>query len=284
MDFLFDLKAQLVINEFLQNSFLSRAHIFFLFLSWLDTTPYYLTLCGLIRVSLKHRVSTRYVYLLSFMPFLASYLKDFFKLPRPGHYNPELDFTEIGPSLGFPSGAAMGAVVIGALIFRHSSSQKGKIFALLYIFLMSLSRLYLGAHFFVDVIAGLFFGGLVWLFYLILEKKLLSLKSPLSGFSFFFFTFVGLSSMHLALPTESTWDLILMLSGFSLGVFFMRDDFSVKRSFKNYLILIIGLLLTFSLTEAPYPSVKILGLIFIGFWLSSGCLLTAHYFDSRESS
>lgn len=277
MDFLFNFPGQIFINEFLQKSFLSYFHLFFLFLNLLDTTPYYLTLCGFIRCSLAPKISTRYIYLLSFLPFSASFFKHLFNLQRPGYINPELDLVPIGTRHGFPSGAAIGAVIISALIFRHFPSVKGKIFAFFYLFLMCLSRLYLGAHFLIDVLGGLIFGGLIWLFYLAIEKKLISLKEPMGCLKFVSLSALFFVLMCLIHPKTTTHEIVLMLSGFSLGRFFIRKNLKTEVSMKSFLIMALGLYLLFFLTLVPFFSVKILGLFLVGVWLSSGCLLAISY-------
>ena len=93
------------------------------------------------------------------------WLKTVFMRPRP-----ELALLS-EPSFSFPSGHATAAVaVLGSIalvLYRRSNSKSLRLLiptlALLVILLLSFSRLYLGAHYLSDVVAGWVVGG-VWLF------------------------------------------------------------------------------------------------------------------------
>ncbi|MBN2203184.1 MAG: phosphatase PAP2 family protein [Candidatus Aenigmarchaeota archaeon] len=85
--------------------------------------------------------------------FLAV-LKTFFKRPRPDQMFSDIKMlrfdTEIGPS--FPSGhtqrAFSGATILGAL------SKKARPFLIVLAILVAISRIYVGVHFPLDVLAG----------------------------------------------------------------------------------------------------------------------------------
>ena len=281
---LFDFPSQIYINEVLQNSFLSHFYYFFLFLGLLDTIPFYLIVCGLLRMIFPEKLGSRYVYLLSFILFSSTFLKSFFDMPRPGFFNAALDIVPTGLWGGFPSGAAMGASAIAAIILRHVPSLKGQIFAFFYLFLICLSRVYLGAHFLVDVFGGLFFGALVWFGLLFVEKGLDHLKNPIEGGKFVFASTLGLILMYLVHPVKSITELVLMLAGYSLGLILVGKARKPVTSLKNILIMLVGLFASFGLTEVPIPGGKFLGLVLIGLWVGYGCFVIPNKFSQRVSS
>ena len=93
-------------------------------------------------------------------------LKFFFRRPRPTFDSPIIT----AHGFGFPSGHAMGSLIgFGLLAYlltraAHTSALRATIIAsaVLLVVAIGLSRLYLGVHFFSDVIAG-YAAGIVWL-------------------------------------------------------------------------------------------------------------------------
>jgi membrane-associated phospholipid phosphatase len=90
-------------------------------------------------------------------------LKLVFGLPRPYWVDPRVKVLSEGTSFGFPSGHSQSALVVWgrlAVWLRHRWVTIG---LGLLIFLISLSRLYLGVHFPTDVLGGWLIGGvLLW--------------------------------------------------------------------------------------------------------------------------
>ena len=115
-------------------------------------TTGFLLLQGLRRTALFVLVASVGVW------FLNSELKEFFGRPRPSivpHLSGVL-------SLSFPSGHAMNSaavyLTIGALLMRITDRRALKVYsmgvAMLLVFLIGVSRLYLGVHYPTDVLAG----------------------------------------------------------------------------------------------------------------------------------
>jgi membrane-associated phospholipid phosphatase len=83
-------------------------------------------------------------------------------------YSLETDF-------GMPSGhAIMSVVVFGWLWFRHPRTVLFRIGSISLIFLIGLSRIYLGAHYPSQVVAGWMFGLLLLIVFRIIDSKLWS--------------------------------------------------------------------------------------------------------------
>lgn len=89
---------------------------------------------------------------------LNAALKWIFHAPRPYWINPAVKPFSSESSFGMPSGHVMMSTIFYGRITLWLKKIWKTIFIGLLIFLIGLSRLYLGVHFFSDVIAGLVFG------------------------------------------------------------------------------------------------------------------------------
>lgn len=88
-------------------------------------------------------------------------LKEIFALPRPYVINPDVTTVEAAATIGsfsFPSGHAQGSATTWGAIAYFQQKRWLWYLAGIIIFLVSLSRMYLGVHFPVDVAAGLILG------------------------------------------------------------------------------------------------------------------------------
>lgn len=90
-------------------------------------------------------------------------LKVAFHSPRPYWYSPKVKALAAETSFGIPSGHAQNAVVMWGSLATLIKRSWAWILAILLIFFISLSRLYLGVHFPTDILAGWLIGiCLVW--------------------------------------------------------------------------------------------------------------------------
>jgi hypothetical protein len=91
-------------------------------------------------------------------------LKLAFHGPRPYWYSPSVHGLATETSFGVPSNHAQTATVIWGILAAALRKWWGWLVAVLLIFLIGLSRMYLGVHFPHDVMAGWLIGGLIlWL-------------------------------------------------------------------------------------------------------------------------
>jgi len=109
------------------------------------------------------------------MLILSGGIKDFLKVifhtPRPYWVDPRVKAITTESSFGMPSGHSMDAASIWGSIAASIKRRWGTWLAILLIFLIGLSRLYLGVHFLHDVLSGWLIGGLLLWGYLAIEKK-----------------------------------------------------------------------------------------------------------------
>lgn len=157
---------------------------------------------------------------------LISLLKHMFALPRPGQLlipaetlpliiQPLYEATGTASGYGFPSGhALMSTIVYFSLAHRLSISTRRRRFggAVLIIALVCLSRVALGVHYLVDVVAGIGVG----IAFLLGAEFLLS-RYPSDQASIAFALAIGLSAVNLGVGGADS-DGVLLL-GTALGVF-----------------------------------------------------------------
>lgn len=108
------------------------------------------------------------------------FLKVIFHTPRPYWVDTRVQAITSETSFGMPSGHSMDAASIWGAV---ASSQKRRWItwlAIALIFLIGLSRIYLGVHFLHDVLTGWLFGALLLWAYLKLEKRLINWIKPKS--------------------------------------------------------------------------------------------------------
>ena len=107
-------------------------------------------------------------------------LKLFLHSPRPYWYSPRVTALSAEPSFGIPSGHAQNAVVVWGTLAHYINKLWAWIVAIVLIFLIGLSRMYLAVHFPTDVLAGWLIGALLLWVLLKTEKPFLKWFKPLN--------------------------------------------------------------------------------------------------------
>ncbi len=102
------------------------------------------------------------------------YLKVLFHSPRPFWLTTQVHAYSVETSFGMPSGHAQNATGIWGLLAALLRKRWAWITLLLIIFMIGLSRIYLGMHLTEDVLAGWLIGGLLVILFMRLDKPLSS--------------------------------------------------------------------------------------------------------------
>ena len=138
------------------------------FFSFLGTEEFYLIVAPAILWCFNSDLGLRLGLMLMTSGSINSILKLAFHAPRPYWVDREVVGYAAETSFGVPSGHAQNAVVVWGGIAAWINKTWAWIAALLIIFFISFSRMYLGVHFAFDVLVGWLVGGLLlwaWLKY-----------------------------------------------------------------------------------------------------------------------
>ena len=163
MDSLYVLGLEVII--WLQESF-PQLEGFFKLISGLGNEEFYLAVLPLIYWTINKRLGKQLGFLFFIAVGINTILKQALREPRPFWIDPSVGLADTG-GYGIPSGHVQYATVLYLLVAGWIANFWVWLLALVLIFIMGLSRVYLGQHFIHDVIAGFIIGLLILVGYLI---------------------------------------------------------------------------------------------------------------------
>lgn len=155
-----------IINFFysLRIPFLTKIMVFISFLGGEFIIAATILIIILLFLKKHKKESVIFAFIIEMSFLINSLLKNVVQRPRP-HFHPLI----VENNYSFPSGHAMDSFVfyttLSYLVFHFTRNKKLGILSIILstilIFLIGISRIYLGVHYPTDVIAG-YFGGLFW--------------------------------------------------------------------------------------------------------------------------
>lgn len=142
---------------------------------------------------------------------LNSALKMFFHTPRPYWLNTQVKAFSSETSFGLPSGHSQNSASIWGMVAASVQKRSAIIIAVIVVFMIGLSRIYLGVHFLHDVLTGWLTGILLILAYLKVEKPVAQWLSG-KGLTFqvlmaFLFSMSFLLLGWIAQSTSGIWSM-----------------------------------------------------------------------------
>ena len=155
--------TNLALIEWVQQFRTPSLDAFFKLMHFFDTKTFFGVLVLLFWFGKNYRVGLRLFALFFISDIALGFFKHFFQMPRPCHLVPSLGLISIS-GYGFPSGAATNAMLISGLLLIHAKGAWKWFVAPLFLFVVSLSRLYLGVHFGIDILGGWLLGLLLLAF------------------------------------------------------------------------------------------------------------------------
>lgn len=133
--------------------------------SFLGDEEFYLFIMPAIFWCFDSRIGLKVGLLLMLSNGLNAFFKLLFHAPRPFWVSETIKPMVLETSFGLPSGHSQNSAVIWGFFATATKKKWLRILFLLVILFVGISRLYLGAHFVVDVLIGWLLGGLLlWVF------------------------------------------------------------------------------------------------------------------------
>ena len=188
------------------------------FFSYLGLEAFYILFFPYIYWCFDTRLAIRAALILFASNAISMTMKILFHLPRPYWIDTRVNAFSHEPSFGFPSGHSQNAASMWGIIAYYLSFQIKRKYmiwaplgALLIIFLISLSRIYLGVHFISDVIAGWLMGFLLLTMFILGERPFMAFLRKLTTktqFGLFFILSVSYILITLLLINHlGTWEI-----------------------------------------------------------------------------
>ena len=157
VDALYD--TSLEVTRWLQANY-PQLRGFMVFISELGRFQFYLIIIPLLYWCIHKQLGKHAAYLLAIAYIANAMLKDFLREPRPYWLDEDVGWSS-EPTYGIPSGHAQIVLPVYLLVAYRVRRRWVWLVAFILIFLIGLSRIYLGVHFFHDVAAGLLVGVLI---------------------------------------------------------------------------------------------------------------------------
>lgn len=152
-------ELSLEVTRWLQTTY-PQLETFLHFLTLTGDFEFYLVLMPVLYWCIDKRFAKHLVYLVLFSYVINSGLKHALRTPRPFWLDPDVGLAEAG-GYGVPSGHTQTATVVYLYVAGWFRRAWVWVLALAMIFLMALSRVYLGVHALLDVAAGFLIGLLI---------------------------------------------------------------------------------------------------------------------------
>ena len=259
---------------------------FFDGVTFMGEEMFYLLFVPILFWAFDHRIGARVGFAFLISAYVNPILKDLFPQPRPFEVNPEVSDHTV-PGSGMPSGHGQSSMFVwGTLAWQIGRGWFWGL-AIIIIFLVGFSRVYLGVHFPHQVVAGWLVGAILLALFLLLDPRLepwlasrpLSQQLAIS---------IGVPLLLvLVYPHNDTVGAAAVMCGFGSGFALMRHYVPYSADglwWQRVLRTVIGLagLLTLyiglsfaapakdEVSEALYYAVRFLRYGILGLWISLG--------------
>ncbi|MCB0213838.1 MAG: phosphatase PAP2 family protein [Anaerolineae bacterium] len=141
-------------------------------ISFMGTTEFYLILIPLIYWTVSKRLGIRILLILVSTDFMGIFFKQLLHQPRPYWVSDQVQLLSTDKTYGIPSTHASDSLAVWGYLAYQMRRGGFWIAITVLVFLIGLSRLYLGVHFPHDVLFGWIVGAVVLLLFITAEQRL----------------------------------------------------------------------------------------------------------------
>lgn len=246
---------------------------FFVYWNYVDTIWFTLIFVAAIMYLFNRKEGISLLFILIISGIVNTVLKNTFLLPRPCHLDPSVGIL-CSLTYGFPSGAAQTATIIAGAAFAKCRKNSLKVIAAIFAIFLCFSRVYLGLHFFTDILGGICVGIGLLVIYLKLFP-LLEKHWAIVGFV--------LAFLILLLGGEKMFYQAGLLLGLAAGFLFAKQSKIASKwavRVVTFFVVVLGTM-SFLYIGQVYPFLQYPAIILAGFWFSYlGNQLVSHFKNS----
>lgn len=262
------------------------AKTFFEIVTFTGEEMFYLLFVPIVFWAVDDRIGARIGFAFLISAYVNPILKDLFPQPRPYQINPEVSDHTV-PGSGMPSGHAQSSVFFWGVLAAQFGRKWFWGAAILWMFLVGFSRVYLGVHYPHQVVAGWIVGAILLALFLVLDPRFEAwiARRPL-GQQLAMAVGIPLL-MALAYPHNDTVASAAVMCGFGSGFALMRryvpysaDGLWWQRILRTVIGLggLLALYVGFSLvapakeeiSETLFYAIRFLRYGVLGLWISLG--------------
>ena len=225
----------------------------------------------------REKASFQFLTVALFAMLAAGVLKIIFDRPRPSSEEFKLIFKDFHSQYSFPSGHAT-TIAAYFVFLKNKLTQNNRIIFGVLVLLVMISRLYVGAHFLTDVLAGLLLGVFIGWFAKFFFRELKTYHVRLTHMREEVFFIATLAVAFVALFFLVDLKILAIFLGYYAG-FFLFKELALKQSPLPKLQLVAklgaGLVGTAILAIPPYleegliePQLAFMLMFLAGFWTS----------------
>jgi membrane-associated phospholipid phosphatase len=235
------------------------------FIGWNYVDTYYFSLIVIILTWYlwNRHLGVKLFYLLTLSFVVNQTLKTLFHEPRPCQLDPALGLI-CSDSFGLPSGAAQTAALLSGFIILECKRRLYHVLGLLFALMLCFSRVYLGMHFFTDILGGLIVGCvLLWVY-----RKIFPLFQPIWKITAIVFPLVLLFTLPSMFGPYLCFSVLGVACGLiSAGALHVKEHVTLLGRFKQLLTICIGVGV-FMILQSYCPQLRFLWDFCLGYWVS----------------
>ncbi len=240
------------IREHFANAFLNT---FFQCWNFIDTLNFAIILVAFCWIVLGKGIGKKIFFAVVISSILNTLVKDIFQVPRPFVVNPDVFLLHIR-AYSFPSGAAQSSILIPGLIYYTYRKKSVLALCIVWGFLLSFSRVYLGVHYPVDILGGWILGAIQLSLFILYYDRIQGFFSRRSSKSQYLLAhFLPFLTLFIY-PFSKFCTIAPVIMGVCYGMC-VKVEFKINRYIHLFLALasIVILICAIKLFHSPYITV-----------------------------